>query len=209
MLPAPPTIVWNSYFSKNTAILTMELFITARIILFIASTVLLIIISWRSLREIKSHGFFRFFAFEAVLILALLNIPFWFKHSFSPFQLISWILLSFSVLYIFQGVYYLRKYGGNSRIETRDANFAFEDTENLVTVGIYHYVRHPMYGSLLLLTWGIFFKHINAITLLVSLAATVFLVMTAKKEELEDISFFGNSYKEYIKKTKMFIPYLF
>ena len=187
----------------------MEFFITNRIIFFVAVTVLLVIISRRSLRKIRSHGFFRFFAFEAVLILALMNIPFWFKQPFYPFQLISWILLSFSLLFVFQGVYFLRKYGGNSQAEIRDANFNFENTEQLVTVGIYQYVRHPMYGSLLLLSWGIFFKHINVVGLLASLAATVFLVLAAKNEERENISYFGSRYREYIERTKMFIPYLF
>jgi protein-S-isoprenylcysteine O-methyltransferase Ste14 len=138
-----------------------------------------------------------------------MNIPFWFKQPFYPFQLISWILLSFSLLFIFQGIYFLRKYGGNTHTEIRDANFKFENTEQLVTVGIYQYVRHPMYGSLLLLSWGIFFKHINTSGLVVSLAATIFLVLAAKNEERENISYFGNSYREYIEKTKMFLPYLF
>jgi len=42
-----------------------------------------------------------------------------------------------------------------------------------------------------------------------ALAATFFLVATAKAEEAEDIRFFGAAYQIYIKQTKRFIPFLF
>jgi protein-S-isoprenylcysteine O-methyltransferase Ste14 len=66
-----------------------------------------------------------------------------------------------------------------------------------------------MYSSLLFLTWGVFFKNPSWLSGIFALAATVFLVATAKAEEVEDIRFFGTSYQDYIKKTKMFIPFLF
>jgi protein-S-isoprenylcysteine O-methyltransferase Ste14 len=44
---------------------------------------------------------------------------------------------------------------------------------------------------------------------LLALAATLFLVATARIEEAEDVRFFGAAYQEYMKQTKMFIPFLF
>ncbi len=41
------------------------------------------------------------------------------------------------------------------------------------------------------------------------MSATAFLVATAKVEEAENILFFGTSYHAYIKRTKMFIPFVF
>jgi protein-S-isoprenylcysteine O-methyltransferase Ste14 len=41
-----------------------------------------------------------------------------------------------------------------------------------------------------------------------ALGATLFLVATARIEEAENVRFFGPSYSEYVKQTKMFIPYL-
>ncbi|MCK7540462.1 MAG: hypothetical protein MZV63_61010 [Marinilabiliales bacterium] len=43
--------------------------------------------------------------------------------------------------------------------------FRFEKTTELVTSGIYRYIRHPMYSSLLLLAWGIWLKQPLAATL--------------------------------------------
>jgi len=39
--------------------------------------------------------------------------------------------------------------------------------------------------------------------------ATVSIVTTGKVEERENIQKFGDAYVEYMKATKMFIPYLF
>jgi len=189
--------------------LELGLFALIRITLFILLSISLALFSWRPLHNPRSHGFYRFFAFEGVLILVLLNIPFWFKNPFSPLQWISWTFLLFSILFVVQGFYFLRKLGGPGGRHVSTENLAFEDTTNLVTEGLYRYIRHPMYSSLLLLTWGAFLKHITIYGILTALMTTAFLVATAKMEERENISFFGSSYEGYIKRTKMFIPYLF
>jgi protein-S-isoprenylcysteine O-methyltransferase Ste14 len=44
---------------------------------------------------------------------------------------------------------------------------------------------------------------------MLALAATIFLILTAKREEIENIEYFGEKYREYMKSTKMFIPSVF
>jgi protein-S-isoprenylcysteine O-methyltransferase Ste14 len=41
------------------------------------------------------------------------------------------------------------------------------------------------------------------------MAATIFLILTAKIEEVENIAYFGEEYRAYMQKTRMFIPYIF
>jgi protein-S-isoprenylcysteine O-methyltransferase Ste14 len=89
------------------------------------------------------------------------------------------------------------------------ANFDFENTVNLVTGGIYKYIRHPMYGSLLFLVVGALLKHVASVTIALTAAAILFLILTAKIEEKENIRFFGSPYEAYMDKTKMFIPFIF
>ncbi len=185
------------------------LFTIIRVTLFILLSIFFVVISWRPLHNPRSHGFHRFFAFEGILVLILLNVPFWLKNPFSPFQLVSWTLLFLSILFVIQGFYLLKKLGGSRDRGIRSENYAFESTINLVTDGIYKYIRHPMYSSLLLLAWGVYLKHTTIFGGIVVLIATAFLVATAKMEERENVSFFGPRYEEYIKKTKMFVPYLF
>jgi protein-S-isoprenylcysteine O-methyltransferase Ste14 len=44
---------------------------------------------------------------------------------------------------------------------------------------------------------------------ILALSATVFLVLTAKTEEVECIDYFGSAYRDYMKETRMFVPFLF
>ena len=139
----------------------------------------------------------------------LLNIPFWIKNPLSPPQLVSWVLLFSSITLVILGLYFLSARGAPDDSAGRPENYSFENTTRLVTAGPYKYIRHPMYSSLLLLAWGALIKHITIYGSVVVLIETALLVMTAKKEESENILLFGSPYEEYIKKTKMFIPWLF
>jgi len=180
-----------------------------RIALFLFISVIFTALSWRPLRNPRSHGFYRFLVFEITLILVLLNLPFWFPNPFSPPQLLSWTMLFSSIVLVMNGVYLLKKVGGNQPRQQSPENFSFENTARLVSSGIYRYIRHPMYSSLLLLAWGAALKHLTSITLAGSLLTTVLLVITAKVEERESLAFFGASYSRYVRQTKMFIPFLF
>ena len=71
----------------------------------------------------------------------------------------------------------------------------FEKTTQLVTTGAFKYIRHPLYSSLLLLAWGVFFKRPSWVGAGVALGATAFLLATAKVEELENIRYFGATYQ--------------
>ncbi len=176
---------------------------------FILATIVITALSLRSLGNPRSHGFYRFFAFESILIIVLLNIPFWIKNAFSPLQILSWLFLMCSLVFVIQGVYLLRKIGGSAKRQESPETFAFENTANLVTEGIYKFIRHPMYSSLLLLAWGAYLKHITIAGTIAVIAATAALVATAKMDERECRQTFGAAYEEYMKKTKRFIPYLF
>ena len=115
----------------------------ARLIVFVGVSAILAYISRDSLKNPRLHGFYRFFAWECILALILVN-----------------------------------------------------------------YVRHPLYSSLLLLGWGAFFKNPSWIGLGLAACATLFLVATARVEETENVRYFGPEYREYMRRTRMFIPYL-
>lgn len=170
----------------------------------------LIYISRHSLRAPRSHGFYRFFAWECILGLFLLNVNFWVYKPFAWNQIIAWILLFVSLIPLGFGIHFLRTQGKPAEKREGDASLlAFEKTTLLVTSGIYKYIRHPLYSSLFLLTWGILFKHFSVTEIALAIAASFFLIFTAKADEAECLQFFGLDYSEYMKKTKMFIPYLF
>jgi protein-S-isoprenylcysteine O-methyltransferase Ste14 len=98
---------------------------------------------------------------------------------------------------------------GKPRKDRNEKNlYKIEQTTHLIDVGIYKYIRHPIYSSLLFLTWGILLKNISLVSLLVAMLSTVFLYLTAIYEEKECIIFFGDKYREYMKQTKRFIPFV-
>jgi protein-S-isoprenylcysteine O-methyltransferase Ste14 len=178
--------------------------------IFVLGSAAIIFISRKSLGSPQSHGFYRFLAWECILGLFLLNVRFWFVQPLEWNQVIAWTLLFVCLIPLGFGVHFLRTRG--KAVEKRESDpslLSFEKTTELVTSGIYKYIRHPLYCSLLLLTWGIFFKHITLTVATLAVTATVFLVFTAKADEAECARFFGSQYQEYMKRSKMFIPYIF
>ena len=181
-----------------------------KFIIFILSTALIVYISRASLRQAGSHGFYRFLAWESILLLFLLNVEQWFVNPFSWHQWIAWVLLFASLAPLIFGVKALRERGKPTEERPGDPSLlAFEKTTKLVTSGIYAYIRHPLYSSLFLLTWGIYFKVQSLASTALALVATTFLIATARADEAECIRFFGDEYQEYMQKTKRFIPFLF
>lgn len=177
--------------------------------LFVLGSTVLIYISRKSLCLPWSHGFFRFIAWECILALLMLNAKYWFSDPFAWNQLMAWTLLMLSLAPLVFGIQLLHKHGKPARERAGDPSLlAFEKTTQLITDGIYKFIRHPLYTSLVLLTWGVFFKHPGLNGLSIAVTATIFLIFTAKADEAECIRFFGPQYQEYMKRTKMFIPYI-
>jgi len=179
----------------------MELVSIVKGIIFGMGSLVIIWVSWPSMRCPRSHGFPRFFAFMAILALFLLNMDNWFRNPFSLLQVLSWISLTASLAMALQG-FYLLKYVGRP-----EGNI--EMTANIVKIGAYRYIRHPLYTSLLLLAWGIGLKDLSPAGIVLMLLAAAALFTTARFEEVENLRRFGEDYAAYMKVTKMFFPYLF
>lgn len=183
--------------------------IANKLLVFILGSIGLAYVSRANLLEPRSHGFYRFCNWEAILALALMNAGVWFQDPLSWNQIVSWILLSLAAFLVIAGATLLRRRGKPDPARDDEQLIAFEKTTTLVTTGVYRYIRHPMYSSLLFLGWGIYFKRPSWPGLALAVVATAFLVVTARIEEAEDVRFFGPAYDAYRSKTRMFIPYLF
>ena len=164
-------------------------------------TVLIIIFSWfLSIKFKRYHGITRFFAFESVFILVMLNFNVWFVNPLSPFQLVSWLLLILSIYVVITGYLLLKRKG------KPDTNF--ENTSKLVKSGIYGYIRHPLYLSIFLLGTGVMLKDPKLAQLILGLINLIAIYITARIEENEMIAKFGDEYRTYMKETKMFFPFV-
>ncbi len=182
---------------------------TIQLIIFVVGTVIIVWVSSPSLQDLRSHGFYRFVAWEIIMIMFVANVQYWIKNPFSVQQIISWALLIISLVLIIQGVQLFRHKG---RIDPERADLSLvsiEKTTVLVKTGVYRYIRHPFYSSLLFLGWGIFFKNVNWLGLTLAGINTFLLLITVQKEESENIQFFGEEYQSYMEQTKMFVPFIF
>ena len=78
----------------------------------------------------------------------------------------------------------------------------------LVTHGIYHYIRHPLYtlGSSLFISFGMMADN----WFIAALGILTFILMAIRtpKEEANLIEKFGDEYREYMKRTGRFLPKL-
>jgi protein-S-isoprenylcysteine O-methyltransferase Ste14 len=165
-------------------------------------TSLIVFFSWFfSIKEKRYHGIARFFAFESIFILLLLNIKVWFREPFSWHQIISWILLFSSIYPGLAGYLLLKRKGKPEK--------SFESTTMLVKSGIYRYIRHPLYCSLLLLGTGVMFKEPGTLQIIFGVANIAAIYLTARIEEKEMTAKFSDQYTDYMKETKMFVPFLF
>jgi protein-S-isoprenylcysteine O-methyltransferase Ste14 len=180
-----------------------------KLILFLILSVPLILVSWRSLFNFQSHGFYRFFSWECILWLFVSNYRYWFVDPFSIQQVIAWILLILAAYVVIAGIAVFKRTGKIDRYRDDKNLLGFEKTTELIETGIYKYIRHPLYASLIYLTWGIYFKHATSGTLVVSLISTLFLYITSRYDEKECIAYFGDKYRDYMTRSKMFVPFVF
>ncbi len=172
----------------------------ALVLVAIVVSVLLFRFSRPSLRDRRLHGFWRFFAFEAILVLALLAVPRWFDAPLSLRQLASWFLLCPAAALAFGGYWTLRTRGQPTE--------TFEDTTILVRSGVFRYIRHPMYASLLLLTWGLFLKGPGPVTGTLAVLSSVLLIIAMRTEEREMIARFGKAYLDYCGEVRALVPFV-
>ena len=61
---------------------------------------------------------------------------------------------------------------------------------------------------LICLAWGIFLQRFTWLGLLLVLVTTALLFITAWREEQESLEHFGDAYRDYMRGTRRFVPFL-
>jgi len=168
---------------------------------FLAWILFTIILLGFTLARSHPYRFPRFLAFESILSLIFLKAPAWFHDPFSIWQVLSWIFLISSMILVGYG-FFLIKTKGNPEGD-------FEDTTTLITTGVYKYIRHPLYTSLILFSLGGFLKAPSILGTGLVITTVIGVYLTARIEEGHNLERFGDSYQDYMEKTKRFIPRLF
>ena len=140
-----------------------------------------------------------FAIFFAITLSKMTNFSF---YSGKVVQILGLALLLLGVILRLAVVYYLRKYF------TVDVTVRWD--HQLMTDGFYKYVRHPSYAFSLLTFLGLAIVLNNYFSALILLLPV--LIMFSRRIEIEEKvlqEHFGNDYRDYMKKTKRLIPFIY
>lgn len=154
---------------------------------------------------IRLYHLLRRVAFPIIEIIFFLQLLGWQLFPFSE-QLFVLQLIGFVLVIIAKSMAIsARKALGTNWVPA--AEYQVKEKQELVTTGIYKYIRHPIYFSA--------FLSITGVELIVQsylvFIGFVFLFegyRQARREERLLTNHFGDNYKVYMKHTKMFIPFL-
>jgi protein-S-isoprenylcysteine O-methyltransferase Ste14 len=86
--------------------------------------------------------------------------------------------------------------------------FQIHRADAMVTGGLYRLIRHPQYTGIFLFTAGWILHWPSVITLFIWPILIGAYVWLARQEEKAALREFGEPYRAYMKRTRMFIPYI-
>lgn len=81
-----------------------------------------------------------------------------------------------------------------------------EGQGELVTDGIYRFIRHPQYTGFMLITLGMLLDWATLPMLIMWPILSVMYYRLARREEREMEAQFGEAYRNYLRQTSMFLP---
>ena len=83
----------------------------------------------------------------------------------------------------------------------------FNAKDNLVTDGIYKYLRHPQYLGILLATLSLIIYRFSPISVILWPVLVIIYYQLARKEEKNVEGKFGEKFLEYKRNVSMFLPF--
>jgi len=101
----------------------------------------------------------------------------------------------------------IKQYGASFLVVSEE--YTEDDEPRLVTTGLNAYVRHPLYFGILLLTVFLILFMPSEKNIAFSVITAIYIFLGSLHEEQRLIAQYGNAYKEYRKRVKMLIPYVF
>jgi len=91
---------------------------------------------------------------------------------------------------------------------THAAEYQIKEKHQLITHGIYKYIRHPIYSGMFLSFIGSELIVGSYLVIATIIVLPIVAYLQGKKEEKILIKEFGSEYKTYMKHSKMLLPYI-
>lgn len=138
---------------------------------------------------IISYSITFLFIVQIILCLFFYN---WLKIELLAY--IGWIILVFGIIVLWKSQKDFKKI---SKIEGK----SWLETENVVDIGIYSIIRHPMYLSFMLMAFGLIFMSQYWLNIIIGIARIFMLYYVMIEEEKMDLEKFGSDYNYYMKRV--------
>jgi len=148
-----------------------------------------------------------FLLLPIVLLLPLFENRLFILHYFPLWNNILVFIIGFLVMVI----------GGLILISSRiiigrfgTSKITIEKNHDIITVGLYKYIRHPIYFGMLLTFFG-FALSFRSLILSIVFFLSFFILFKIRMDLEEKLlkSRFGEQYETYLKKTKRLIPFIY
>jgi methanethiol S-methyltransferase len=132
----------------------------------------------------------------------LFIIPTWVKTS-------GYILMASGLILVIAALskYDLSEFSGTKQLKSKPAEA--DRAGGLVTSGFNGIVRHPLYFSTVILLSGFLLQSFTLANVIFISVSLLYLYIGAKLEEKKLEKVFGEEYKQYKKRVKMLIPFVF
>jgi len=137
-----------------------------------------------------------------VFVQALILISLFISGEVFPNNPVSWILIGGGLLLGFWSVWTMR-------VSTFQITPDVASGSVLVSNGPYSFIRHPMYGAVLLVVFGLLFNTFSWLRLIAVGILFVNLILKADYEENLLVKYFKKGYQDYQQKTSRFIPFVY
>jgi len=137
------------------------------------------------------------------MFLIFIFFPNWLSWSWMPLpDVVRWISLGLGILGLLLLIWVQHSLG-----KQFSATLQVRHNHNLVITGPYRRVRHPMYTALILLWFGLSVVSANWFIILWMLVGAMGIIRDrAPLEEAMMLETFGDTYREYMRRTGRFLP---
>lgn len=151
----------------------------------------------KGIQEKKSGEIYHHLAMG--LFFTMLIIQYFFRLTVISFQfpwlkIIGYVLFIPSAIFIFGSLYQLKKQGKADSLRPGGTNF-------LVDRGVFGIVRHPMWVGFSLWSFALILCFQSLVSIVMSIVIIILFRISSIREDEEGIEFFGDAYREYMKKT--------
>jgi protein-S-isoprenylcysteine O-methyltransferase Ste14 len=157
-------------------------------------------------REYSKSWFYAGGIFFISLLLTSFNLPHipFLSFSFIPKLMIIQII---SVIFVIIG-FLIAIISRKTLASNWSSNIDLKKDHELITNGIYGYVRHPIYSGFLSMALGTLIYTGTISSSIFFIVMLIFIIFKIKEEEELLTKNFGKDYEDYKKRVKSIVPYI-